>query len=105
MFALCAGENPSQPGQYLHGYMMATKAEHQGRGVAKALAARLVEEARSRGYRGVMVEATTAVSQKIFTQLGGITLASKDFASFQDGDSKPYEHVEGGAHLMIVNFQ
>src|SRR5262249_30993707 len=53
-------------GEYLHLFMLATKAEFAGQGVGQALIAFCVENGLHHGYRAAVTEATGRISQHLF---------------------------------------
>jgi len=100
-----AGQDPSQPGRYLHGHMLATKDTYEGRGIGKTLSKMLLEEAGRRGFLGVVVEASVPASQGLFSKLGGNVVASLVYKDFEYQGGHPYAHVEGDTKFMIVPCQ
>ncbi len=57
-------------GEYLHLFMLAVDARYAGRGIAKQLVSACLENARVKRYKHAVTEATGAISQRVFRQLG-----------------------------------
>lgn len=61
---------PAQEGEYVHLLMLAVDARFVGRGIAQGLVRSTLENARAKGYRWAVTEATGVVSQHLFRKLG-----------------------------------
>ncbi len=89
-------------GAYAHVFMIGVAAQMSGRGVAGQLVESVLANARKRGYRFALTEATSVGSQRVFRRAGFRELDAASYAEFEFNGDRPFAGIEAprGALLM-----
>lgn len=93
---------PPQEGEHVHLFMLAVDGRFAGRGIGQGLVQSCLENARTRGYRRAVTEATGAVSQHVFGKMGFQERARISYQEFQYEGKAVFSSIasHGGTLLM-----
>ncbi|WP_018299620.1 GNAT family N-acetyltransferase [Fangia hongkongensis] len=97
---------PSQEKMSFHLYLLGVKPQYQGKGIGKALVELSEIRARQKGFRYIVIEATSPPTKPICERLNYTNLGHVSYRDFTLDGEKPYEHIIDyeGPYLFIKAF-
>lgn len=88
------------PGSVLHIFQIGVQRKYRRTGVARAMIQRVLTHAQERGFRQVISDCTSTVSQRIFAQSGFCELGSLPYETFSMNGVRFFAGLDGGISLM-----
>ena len=91
------------PGQYLHLFMLAVDERFAGRGIAQRMIFASLENARRKGFRYAVTEATGAVSQHVFGKLGFQERHRVLYQDYRFENRAVFSSIRGHAGTLLMD--
>lgn len=92
-----------EPGKYLHLLLLGVARPFMGQQVAQHLVAACEDNARRKGYRVVVTEATGSVSQHIFRKQGYTARFEISYQEYRYQGSPVFASIEGHSGMILMD--
>jgi ribosomal protein S18 acetylase RimI-like enzyme len=90
------------PGAFVHLFMVGVARHAGGRGIAQHLITTCLQNARARGYRLAVTEATGSVSQHVFRKLGFRDVLAAPYADFLFNEKRVFSAIVGPEATILM---
>ncbi|HVA56452.1 MAG: GNAT family N-acetyltransferase [Gemmatimonadaceae bacterium] len=90
------------PGAYAHLFMVGVAQDYAGQGIAQQLVTRCLANARARGYRVAVTEATGTTSQHVFRKLGFREVLATRYQDFRFRGRRVFSSIVGPDATVLM---